>query len=101
MPSRVYPVTHGEWSWWIPVIFIGICLFIALIGRVKELLEDKPWWNALLVAGMTLFSALVLTARARDGDFEYFIVMLIPSFAAIGSLYVALIGILDHRSATR
>ena len=76
-------------------------MFIGLIGRVKQLLEDKPWWNTLFVGGATLLSALVLTAREQNAEFMYFVFMLIPSFAGVGSLYGVLIGILDHRSVTR
>jgi hypothetical protein len=94
---RIFPVGGGEWSWWIPVILIGICVFFAILGGVKKALEQKPWWNTLLVMGGTLLLAAVFAARHRDADFTYLVVMLVPSFSVIGLLYLAVVGIMDER----
>ncbi len=84
---RVIPVSSGEWSWWLPVIFLGIGAFFAIIGTAKRRLDRYPGWHTALVLVVTLLAAAVLTARSRDADWTVFLVMLVPSSAAVGLIY--------------
>jgi hypothetical protein len=82
----------GEWSWWIPVIFLAVCAFFAIVGMARNRLERYPWWHTALVLVATILSATFLTSRDRHiaysgGGFVIFVFMLVPSGAAIALIY--------------
>ncbi|HWZ44266.1 MAG TPA: hypothetical protein VNW97_12375 [Candidatus Saccharimonadales bacterium] len=98
MHDRVFPVTHGEWSWWTPVLVFGAMLFVALLGAVPAKLSEKPWWHTVLLVPTILIPSSYLADRAgSDGFLAWCFNGFIPVFSVVGFAYLALVEAAERR----
>lgn len=93
--GRGFPYSSGgKWSWE-PFVFIFVLIiFFSIAGAAKDTLEDQPWWHTLIVILATLLSSVALAVKVSQpypAEFMLVVFMLIPSFACIALLYLAVI----------
>lgn len=95
----------GSWSGVLTVLgvlvglWIILSIFLAIAGGVKDRLENQHWvgTHILILAAATLAGALWSSAALFPPKAELFtvVLMLFPSFAAIGVLYIMMTGFVN------
>jgi hypothetical protein len=99
--GRGFPYSSGgAWSWgpWI-LLFVLVLIFI-IAGALQERLRDQSWWHTLIVMLATVLSSIALSIRVSQpysADRGLVIFMLIPSFAGIALLYLAVMGLIQAK----
>ncbi len=97
--GRGFPYSSGDSSWgpWIFVIVLFVVFCIA--AAVKDKLKDQPWWHTVIVVAATLLSSVALTAQISPypGETGLMVFMLIPCFAVVALLYLAIMGLVKKK----
>lgn len=92
--GRGFPYSSGgEWSWGPFVFLFVLFIFFIIAGMVKDKLANQPWWHTLIVLVATLLSSVALTVKVShpyQAEIGLIVFMLIPSFAGIALLYLAI-----------